>query len=109
MSGTEAFTSSGWWMAIHLSRDWWQPILPVGRGRAVLNSGFVGKVLEGWQWAGITTLQSGHPFDLFGNRDSEHTGFSGRLDMVGNPALPSGHAKNETGVSWDAFALAPYG
>jgi hypothetical protein len=83
--------------------------LPVGRGRAYLNSGFMGKVLEGWQWAGITTIQSGHPFDLFGNRDSEHTGLSARLDLTGNPALPAGHPKNETGVNWDAFALAPYG
>jgi len=83
--------------------------LPVGRGRAYLNSGFVGKVFEGWQWAGITTFQSGHPFDLFGNRDSEHTGLSARLDLVGNPALPAGHPKTETGVNWDAFQLAPYG
>ncbi len=52
--------------------------VPVGRGRAYLSSGFLGKVLEGWELAGITTLQSGHPFDLFGNRDSEHTGFSSR-------------------------------
>jgi hypothetical protein len=83
--------------------------LPVGKGRAYLNGGLLGKLLESWQLAGITTLQSGHPFDLFGNRDSEHTGLSARLDLVGNPALPSGHPKNETGVNWDAFALAPYG
>jgi hypothetical protein len=83
--------------------------LPVGRGRAYLSSGFLGKVLEGWQWAGITTLQSGHPFDLFGNRDSEHTGLSSRLDLVGDPSLPSGHPKNQTGVNIDAFQLADYG
>ncbi len=83
--------------------------LPVGKGRAYLNSGFLGKALEGWQWAGITTIQSGHPFDLFGNRDSEHTGLSARLDLTGDPGLPAGHPKNETGVNWDAFQLAPYG
>ncbi len=83
--------------------------LPVGKGRGYLSTGFLGRVLEGWQWAGITTLQSGHPYDLFGNRDSEHTGFSARLDMTGNPSLPSGHPKDQTGVNWDGFALADYG
>jgi hypothetical protein len=83
--------------------------LPVGKGRAYLNSGFLGKMLEGWQFAGITTIQSGHPFDLFGNRDSEHTGLSARLDLTGDPSLPSGHPKDQTGVNWDAFSLAPYG
>ncbi|HST11654.1 MAG TPA: hypothetical protein VLL05_14865, partial [Terriglobales bacterium] len=83
--------------------------LPVGRGQAYLNSGLLGKMFEGWQWQGITTLQSGHPFDLFGNRDSEHTGFSSRLDLIGDPALPAGHSKNETGVNIDAFQLADYG
>ncbi len=83
--------------------------LPIGKGHAYLNSGFVGKVFEGWQLAGITTIQSGHPFDLFGNRDSEHTGLSARLDLTGDPSLPSGHPKNQTGVNWNAFDLAPYG
>jgi hypothetical protein len=83
--------------------------LPVGKGRAHLSAGFVGRMFEGWQLAGITTLQTGHPFDLFGNRDSEHTGLSARLDLVGDPSLPAGHPKNETGVNWNAFQRAPYG
>jgi len=83
--------------------------LPVGRGRSYLSGGMLGKVLEGWQLAGITTLQSGHPFDLFGNVDSEHTGLSARLSLVGDPTLPSGHLKNQTGVNWDAFSFAPFG
>jgi len=83
--------------------------LPVGKGRAYLASGFLGRVLEGWQLAGITTIQSGHPFDLFGNRDSEHTGLSARLDLTGDPSLPVGHPKNQTGVNYAAFDLAPYG
>jgi Carboxypeptidase regulatory-like domain len=83
--------------------------LPFGKGRAYLNGGFLGRVLEGWQLSGITTLQSGHPYELFGNRDSEHTGLSSRLDIIGNPALPAGHPRNQTGVNIDAFALAPYG
>jgi hypothetical protein len=83
--------------------------LPVGKRRAYLASGFLGRVLEGWQLAGITTIQSGHPFDLFGNRDSEHTGLSARLDLTGDPTLPAGHPKNQTGVNYAAFDLAPYG
>jgi hypothetical protein len=83
--------------------------LPVGRGRGSLNSGFLGRVLEGWQLAGITTIQSGHPFDLFGNRDSEHTGLSSRLNLIGNPALPSGHPVNETGLNINAFQMPDYG
>jgi hypothetical protein len=66
-------------------------------------------VLEGWQLAGITTIQTGHPFDLFGNRDSQHTGLSARLDLIGNPALPSGHPINETGLNINAFQMANYG
>jgi hypothetical protein len=46
---------------------------------------------------------------VFGNRDSQHTGLSARLDLIGNPALPSGHPKNQTGANIDAFALANYG
>ena len=83
--------------------------LPVGRGRSYVNSGLLGRVLEGWQLAGITTIQSGHPFDLFGNRDAEHTGLSSRLDLIGSPALPSGHPRTETGVNWNGFQMPDYG
>jgi|CZLA01.1.fsa_nt_gi hypothetical protein len=83
--------------------------LPFGRGRKYLNSGIGDEVLGGWQLSGITTLQSGHPYDVFGNRDSEHTGLSARLDLIGNPALPSGHPKTETGANPAAFAMAPFG
>jgi hypothetical protein len=83
--------------------------LPFGKGKAYASSGFLGRVLEGWQLSGITTLQTGHPYDLFGNRDSEHTGLSARLDLVGDPSLPAGHDKTQTGVNFDAFARAPFG
>jgi hypothetical protein len=79
--------------------------LPFGRGRKYANSGFMGKALEGWQLAGITTIQSGHPYDLFGNVDSEHTGLSARLDLIGNPSLPAGHPKSQTGVNAIAFTF----
>jgi hypothetical protein len=62
--------------------------LPFGKGKGFLNSGFVGKVFEGWQLSGITTVQTGHPFDVFTSTDMERTGLSGRADLVGNPYAP---------------------
>lgn len=83
--------------------------LPFGKGRKYVNSGFAGKALEGWQFSGITTLQTGHPYDVFGNVDTEHTGLSSRLDLIGNPALPAGHPRTQTGVNAAAFAIPDFG
>jgi len=38
---------------------------PVGRGQALVNSGILGRVLEGFQTSGIVTLQGGHPYTVF--------------------------------------------
>jgi hypothetical protein len=59
--------------------------MPFGKGKAYANSGVVGKILEGWQLSGLTTLQSGHPFDVFTTTDMERTGLSGRADLTGDP------------------------
>ena len=56
--------------------------MPFGKGKAVLNNGVVGKIFEGWQFSGITTVQTGHPFDVFSSTDMERTGLSGRADLV---------------------------
>jgi Carboxypeptidase regulatory-like domain len=80
----------------------------IGRGRGHLNSGFAGRILEGWQMSGITTFQSGLPFDVFGNRDSQHTGLSGRANVVGSTAIPAGSDETQTGPPLRAFALAPF-
>jgi hypothetical protein len=80
----------------------------MGRGRGHWNEGFVGRVLEGWSLSGITALQSGHPFDLFGNRDSNHTGLSARLTIIGNPSQPAGTDKTFTGPLRSAFKKTPY-
>ncbi len=77
--------------------------LPVGKGTAHLNSGVVGKALQGWQWSGITTFQSGHPYDIFYNVDTEHTGLSSRATLIGSTALTAGHPKTETGPPLSAF------
>jgi hypothetical protein len=83
----------------------WQ--LPLGKGKQLANSGVIGRVLEGWQFSGITSFQTGHPYDIFYNRDTQHTGLSARGDLIGNPALPAGHPKNQTGVNRDAFCVGP--
>jgi hypothetical protein len=44
----------------------WEP--PVGTGRTHLNSGWVGKVFEGWQIGGIGRIQTGNPFELTSGR-----------------------------------------
>jgi hypothetical protein len=82
---------------------------PFGRGRSHLSSGFMGRILEGWQVAGITIFSRGVPYDIFGNRDNQHTGLSDRADLVGNPAIPAGSDVTQTGPPVTAFALAPFG
>jgi hypothetical protein len=83
--------------------------LPFGKGRAYLKDGAVGKVLEGWQFAGISVFQDGLPYDIWGNVDTEHTGLNSRADIVGNPAIPSGFPRTQTGPPVTAFDIAPFG
>ncbi len=94
--------------------------LPFGRGKHFLASGVPGRILEGFQLSGITSFQTGHPYDVWGTRDSQHTGVSDRAELVGNTsdfagcsvngfplyeALPS---QTLTGVSYCAFANPDY-
>jgi Carboxypeptidase regulatory-like domain len=58
---------------------------PIGKGKAYLNHGFAGKLFEGIQFSGITTVQTGHPFDVYSSTDSERTGLSNRGSLIGNP------------------------
>jgi len=80
----------------------------MGRGRAYLNNGFAGRFMEGWEISGITVLQAGLPFDVFGNRDSQHTGLSDRAELVGSTAIPAGAPRTQTGPPRSAFALPDY-
>jgi Carboxypeptidase regulatory-like domain/TonB dependent receptor/TonB-dependent Receptor Plug Domain len=80
----------------------------LGRGRAHLNHGFAGRVLEGWSLTGVTEIQTGHPYDIFGNQDSNHTGLSARATIIGNPAQPAGVDKTHTGPVHSAFELTPF-
>ena len=71
--------------------------MPFGKGKGFLNSGFAGRVFEGWQFSGITTVQTGHPFDVFSSTDMERTGLSGRADVVGNPYAPGANTPENSG------------
>ena len=59
--------------------------VPLGRGKGYLNNGVAGKVFEGMQFSGITTLQTGHPFEIRSSVDSQRTGISAWGDLIGNP------------------------
>ena len=59
--------------------------MPFGKGRAYVNSGVLGKVFEGIQLSGITTLQTGHPFQVRSARDSQRTGVPAWGLQVGDP------------------------
>ena len=62
--------------------------LPFGKGKGILNTGFVGQSVRGLAVFRITTVQTGHPFDVFTSTDMERTGLSGRADLVGDPYAP---------------------
>ena len=84
--------------------------LPVGRGKVHLSGGAVGRALEGWQLSGITIFSSGVPYDIFGNRDDQHTGLTDRVNLIGDPSNhPAGSDKTHTGPAVSSFALAPFG
>jgi hypothetical protein len=63
--------------------------LPLGRGKAYFSNGVMGKVFEGMQFAGITTLQTGHPFEIRSSVDSQRTGISAWANLVGDPYAPT--------------------
>lgn len=80
----------------------------LGRGQAYLSRGAVGRIMEGWQLGGITTFQTGLPYDIFGNVESQHTGLSDRAEIIGNAAIPAGHPRLQTGPPLNAFRNAYY-
>ncbi len=82
--------------------------VPLGRGKGHLADGFVGRMFEGWQISGITSLSTGLPYDIFGNQDNQHTGVSDRLSLTGSTALPPGTDKTHTGPPLSAFSLADF-
>jgi hypothetical protein len=86
--------------------------LPLGAGKARLNDGFIGKVLEGWSLSGITTLSGGFPYDILTVRDSDGTGGLALTRADYNPrARPSivHDAIAQTGPNPGLFSAPPFG
>ncbi|HEX4278945.1 MAG TPA: TonB-dependent receptor [Bryobacteraceae bacterium] len=83
--------------------------LPAGAGHAHFNKGLAAQILGGWELAGLSTFQSGHPIDLYSSEDSEYTGLSNRPDLIGDPSIPAGAPRNQVGPPASAFAVQPFG
>jgi hypothetical protein len=86
--------------------------VPLGRGKGYLNTGVLGRIFEGMQFSGITTAQTGHPFEIRCRRDSQRTGIAGWCDKVGDPfALGSvtGQPGLKTYLNPAAFATPAFG
>jgi hypothetical protein len=81
-----------------------------GRGRDHLSKGFVGRLLEGWSLSGIIQAQTGHPYDIIGNQDSNHTGIAARGSIIDprNLGQPPGTDKTFTGPAASAIGLTPF-
>jgi hypothetical protein len=86
----------------------WQ--IPVGRGQQRLAEGMTGRILEGWQFSGITTFSTGPPFDIFTDLDTAHTGEIQRPDFnpAGTPVLLTS-PRTQTGPNLGLFSDAPFG
>ena len=69
----------------------------IGRGRDHLNAGFLGRVLEGWSLSSIISAETGHPYDIFGLTDANHTGQYARVTIIGPLAQPPHTDKTYTG------------
>lgn len=65
--------------------------MPFGRGKPFLSNGVMGKIFEGMQLSGITTVQTGHPFEVRSTNDSQRTGISAWANLTGQDpfAAPS--------------------
>ena len=62
--------------------------LPFGRGKAYLNHGAMGRILEGVEMDGIFTAETGHPFVIRGTQDTQRTGIGAWGYQVGDPFGP---------------------
>jgi hypothetical protein len=85
--------------------------LPIGPGRAWLASlqGPLAHVLGGWQFAGITLLQTGQRYTpSFSGRDPSNTNVvGGRPDRIANGSLPKSQRTIDRWFDPAAFVLPP--
>ncbi len=87
--------------------------VPLGRGKNYLSNGMLGRIFEGMQFSGITTIQGGLPFDVYSTTDSERSGLSNRADLIGNPFAAGTNPNADLGKVYfsnvNAFAQPAYG
>lgn len=80
----------------------------IGRGRGHFTKGFTGRLLEGWSLNGIVQAQTGHPFDVLGSVDSNHTGQPSRGYIIGSLNQPAGADKTFTGPAATGMENTPF-
>jgi hypothetical protein len=83
--------------------------LPFGPGKPLANvSGLLGRIVGGWEVAGITYVRSGLPFSVVFT-STQPGWFSGRADLVGDPNLPRSERSKDRWFDPGAFAVpAPF-
>ena len=87
--------------------------LPLGRGKAHLSQGFIGKTFEGWSLSGISTFSAGTPFEIFVLRDSDGTGSTQRSNFnpgaANVPLAPSSSPRLQFGPNPGLFSEPDFG
>ena len=83
--------------------------LPFGKGKRFNPGGVVGKVVEGFEIAGVITLQSGIPLAV--TQATNFNVFAGygtqRPNLIGNPSLPGSQQTTAQFFNVAAFTQAP--
>lgn len=83
--------------------------LPIGTGKRFNPGGVTGKILSGWELAGVVSLQSGLPLAV--TQATNFNAFAGfgtqRTNLVTNPNLPSSQQTASQFFDTAAFAVAP--
>jgi hypothetical protein len=82
--------------------------LPIGKGRRFLDKcGALDLILGGWQLGGIVTVAAGFPFSPATGLDTSNTGTFGqlRLDVVGDPELPSSERSPQRWFDTSAYRV----
>lgn len=81
----------------------WTYELPIGKNKAVLNTGGIAdQVLGGWSVGGIVMAESGMPFTPRVSDDPANWGLENRPNVVGDPKLS--HPTLQEWFNTDAFA-----
>jgi hypothetical protein len=83
--------------------------LPFGRGKSFNPGGIAGKLLRGWEVAGVVILQSGLPLAV--TQTTNFNSFAGfgtqRPNLVADPELPGSQRTTAQWFNTAAFTIAP--